>query len=185
MNAKLLLLVSLWVAAGFLPGRAEVSGALSVEIRIGKAPPPPPPEIVVVEPVGPVGPPPWAGHHWFARQRDYYYYPDCDVYYRPADRMWFYLEGGEWRVGLSLPERIEFDLRHGVRLTMATNRPYIYHPQVVVLYPHDYFRHVRIKDDRDDEPEHDRGGRRSEDGDRGEPGPGKHKGHGKDWDRDR
>ncbi|HTJ79248.1 MAG TPA: hypothetical protein VL357_09645 [Rariglobus sp.] len=145
MNPKLLLLVSLFAVAGLSAGRADVSGSLSVEIRVGKALPPPPPEVVVVDPVGPAAPPPWAEHHWFRKTRVYYYYPDGDVYYRPADRTWFYLDGGSWRVGASLPERFVFDVGRSVRLSMQTDRPFIYHQQVVVRYPTGYFSHVRIK----------------------------------------
>ena len=160
---------------GFAVGRADVSGVLSVDIRIGKVLPPPPPEVVIVDAPAPPGPPPWAGHHWFTRERAYYYYPDAEVYYRPADHMWFYLDGGAWQAGASLPARIDFDLSHCVSLTLATSRPYLYHRQVVTFYARDYFHHVRIKGDHDDAREHGN----HDDDRRGGPGPGPDENHGK------
>jgi len=186
MKTKLLLLAAL-VAVSMAPaGRADGSVSLSVDIRIGKALPPPPPEVVVVESTAPVGPPPWAEHHWFRRSRVYYYYPDGDVYYRPADRTWFYLDGGAWRAGVNLPDRIEFDVRHSVRLSMETDRPFIYHPQIVTYYPAGYFNHVRIKGDREDAPGKEKE-RKHHDGDDNGPGSSddRDNGHGKGKDKDK
>lgn len=126
--------------------RAEVNVDISAQIHLGHSLPPPPPDVVIVEPVGLAGPPPWAPGHFFRRNRAYYYYPGCDVYYRPADRTWFYLEGSEWRFGVSLPSRITVDFGHSVALTMETDRPYLHHQQVVTYYPAGYFAKVKIKD---------------------------------------
>jgi hypothetical protein len=165
-------------AAGFIAtaGAAEVS--VAVNIRLGKAPPPPPPEIIIVEEAPRRGPPPWAPAHGRRAQRAYYYYPGCDVYYRPADRTWFYLEGRNWRAGISLPTHVHIDFDHCVSLEMDDDRPYVRHRDVVVLYPPDYFVRVKIKNrhphhaaaahNRDD---------RDHDGDH--PGHGKSKGNGK------
>ena len=96
MNAKIIT-ATLLVAALSVPVRANVDVSVAAEIRLGKIAPPPPPEVVIIEQAPPPGPPPWAPAHGFRRNRGYYYYPGCDVYYRPADRVWFYIEGGNWR----------------------------------------------------------------------------------------
>lgn len=95
MKPRLLRLAAalLLLAASAAVARA-LDGSLSAEIRLGRALPPAPPVVEVVEPVGPKGPPPWAPAHGFRRNRDYYYYPDARVYYRPSDRTWFFLDGG-------------------------------------------------------------------------------------------
>jgi hypothetical protein len=150
MKTRLLLYLFPFLAATFAHG-SEVS--LSVDIHFGRVPPPPPPEIIVLEPAGPPGPPPWAPASGLRRNRVYYYYPGTDVYFRPADRMWFYLEGSSWSVGASLPDKIRVDFTHSVSLTMETDRPYLYHTQVRTYYPADYFvAKVKLKDRDDDRP---------------------------------
>ena len=189
MKTKLLLMACLGAVLAMPAGRADGSVSLSVDIRIGKALPPPPPEVVVVEHVGPVGPPPWAASHWYRRTRAYYYYPDCDVYYRPADRMWFYLDGGAWRVGVTLPDRIVFDVSRSVRLSMETDRPFAHHKEVVAYYPPSYFNHVRIKGDHGGGPggvqERKAGDENPGNSGGNSGGKGKEKGKGKDKDKDK
>ena len=142
-------MLAVFAASLALPARAEVDVSIAAEIRIGRALPPPPPEVVVVERVGPPGPPPWAEKHWYRRNYAYYYYPECDVYFRPSDKTWFYLDGGDWRVGARLPDNIRIDFGRSVSLTLESDRPYIYHDKVVTYYPRAYFSRVRIKDRHD------------------------------------
>ncbi len=177
MKAKSLLLpVALVLAVPAYPG---VDVSLSAEIRLGRAAPPPPPEVVVVEEGGPAGPPPWAPAHGFRRNRHYYYYPGADVYYRPADHTWFYLDGGAWRVSVQLPASVRLDFDRSVALTMETDRPYEYHTHVRSYYPPDYFsRRVRLKElgrgpersnhdsPRDNHDDHGRGKGKDKDRDR-------------------
>ncbi len=140
----------------------DVDIGINAEIRLGKSRPPPPPDVIIVEPVGPAGPPPWAPAHGFRRNRAYYFYPGYDVYYRPADHLWFYLEGGNWRTGVVLPDHVHVDFGHSVALTMETDQPYRYHPQVITYYPTGYFAKVKFKehpgpgpkDHRSDKPSH-------------------------------
>lgn len=141
------LLFSLLGAALIPAAHAGVDLSISADIRLGHTPPPPPPQVVVVEQTGPHGPPPWAPGHWYRRNRAYYYYPGCNVYYRPGDHMWFYLEGSNWRAGVQLPSIITIDFSRSVSLTMETDRPYVYHDKVVAYYPSGYFAKVKIKDD--------------------------------------
>lgn len=182
MKTKLLVVAVAGLAL-LPPARAQIDVGITADIRIGKAMPPPPPEVVIVEDTRPPGPPPWAPAHGFRRNHDYYYYPAADVYYRPADRTWFYLDGGNWRFGVNLPASVHVDFDHSVSLTMETERPYEFHDKVRTYYPRDYFvTKVRVKgkeksgkpakfDPRDREDRDPRDDRH---------GPGKAKGRGKD-----
>jgi hypothetical protein len=150
MNTRILSLACV-AAALAIPGRAEVDVSIAAEIRLGKVAPPPPPEVVIVTEAAPPGPPPWAPAHGFRRNHSYYYYPGYDVYYRTDDRVWFYLEGGDWRHGPSLPTTIRVDFARGVPLAMETDRPYQFHDKVRVYYPSNYFvTQVRVKDAKGD-----------------------------------
>lgn len=130
-----------------LPALADLDVSVSAEIRLGRVPPPRPPEVVVIEEPTDKGPPPWAPAHGFRRNRAYYYYPGANVYYRPADRMWIYLDGRDWRVGVSLPTGLRVDFNRSVSLTMETDKPYEFHDHVRRHYPADYFvAKVRVKE---------------------------------------
>jgi hypothetical protein len=155
--------------------RAAVDISLSAEIRLGKTPPPSPPEVIVIEAPAHRGPPPWAPAHGARRTHAFYYYPGTHVYFRPADRVWFYLEGREWRFGVSLPASVRIDFDRSVSLTMAAERPDAFHDHVKVAYPADYFvTKVRVKE-KGDKPDKGNSGR----GDDDSPGRSKGKGKGK------
>lgn len=163
--------------------RADVDVSISAEIRLGKVAAPPPPEVVVIDDSGPKGPPPWApAHGLFKRNRAYYFYPGTNVYYRPSDRMWFYLEGRNWQVGVALPTSISVDFGRCVPLTMETDKPYEFHEKVVTYYPANYFtKKVKLKNEhhaggRPEKAEKNKPGRDDDDEDRGK---GKGKGKGK------
>lgn len=49
--------------------------------------------------------------------------------------MYFYLEGSDWRVGISLPAGIQINANEYVTLEMDTDKPYQYHSEVVKRYP--------------------------------------------------
>ena len=159
MNSKILLLISL-TATTLLPvARAGVNLDISAEIRLGRALPPPPPEVVVIERIGPSEPPPWARSHWYHRSYAYYYYPGADVYFRPADRVWFFLDRGAWRFGARLPDHIRMDFGRAVSLTLESDRPYLLHDRVIAYYPPNYFSRVKLRNEhdgrRDDHHDHD------------------------------
>lgn len=146
MKTKLLLLLPLGIAL-LTPVRAQLNLTISADIYLGKAPPPPPPEVIVIVETGPVAPPPWTPPPGVSLNRDYYYYPGTNVYYRPADRIWFYLDGSNWRFGVTLPTSFRVDFDRSVTLTMATDQPYQFHDRVQVRYPSDYFTtKVRVKE---------------------------------------
>jgi len=150
MKTKIIL-ITLTLAASTSPlARAEFLDInLSGEIRLGRRlPPPPPAVVVVVEDTGPRGPAPWENARWYQPNQGYYYYPGSDVYFRPADHVWFYLERGQWRSGRNLPEFVSIDFNRSISLTMATNRPYAYHQQILARYPSNYFgTRVRLRDE--------------------------------------
>ena len=147
MNRNLLLLLTA-VATVATTDAAEINA--SIEIRSGRVLPPPPPEIVVIQQTSRPGPPPWAPAHGARRKHEYYYYPGSDVYFRPEDRMWFYLDGREWRFGISLPASVRVDFNRAVPLSMETDRPYQFHNAVRMDYPADYFvTKVKVKEKTD------------------------------------
>lgn len=175
--------------AGAAYGQIDVS--VGADIRLGHAPPPPPPDVVVVDHAGPPGPPPWAHSHWYRRNRTYYYYPGYDVYFRPADHTWYYLDGGTWRTSRTLPNYVSIDFGRSVTLTMETDRPYVHNVEVRRYYPRDYFAHVRTRagarfDDRGpphrDDDHHDERNHGDRHDDRDDHGHGDDHGRGHDKD---
>jgi len=165
MKSQLILFTLALAAFGAANARADgLDINIAGEIRLGRRLPPPPPEVVVVGDTGPTGPSPWERSRWYQRSQAYYYYPGGDVYFRPSDRMWFYQERGQWRSGRNLPEFVRVDFNRSVSLTMATDRPYTFHQQIVTRYPANYFEtRVRIRDedrhDRDRDYEHHENGK--------------------------
>lgn len=80
-------------------------------------------------------PPPWApAHGQRAKQYRYVYYPDYQVYYAPETRMWFWLGGGQWRAGVSLPTGIAVGGVPSVSLVLDTGVPYERHDYVIQQY---------------------------------------------------
>ena len=160
MKTKLILLAFTMVALAVPAARADgLNLNITGEIHLGRRPPPPPPEVVaVVEDRDARAPGPWEHGRWYQRTQAYYYYPGADAYYRPADHVWFYSERGQWRSARNLPEWVRVDFERSVTVTMATDRPYLYHQQVVARYPANYFgARVRLKsEDRHDRDDHGR-----------------------------
>jgi hypothetical protein len=80
-------------------------------------------------------PPPWAPANGYrAKQHRYVYYPEREIYYEPEQRMWFWLDGGNWRVGASLPGAYVSYATGGVNIELNTDRPYTEHAYVVEHY---------------------------------------------------
>jgi len=78
-------------------------------------------------------PPPWAPAHGYRAKQRYYYYPAAQVYYSPVQRGYFFLDAGTWRFGVSLPTGIVLGNR--VSVDLDGPQPYVYHPQVIQVYP--------------------------------------------------
>ena len=64
----------------------------------------------------------------------YMYYPSHQVYYEPASTTWFWLDGGNWRFGSSLPVYYQQYTRGGVWVDLEDDRPYHRHDYVVRHY---------------------------------------------------
>lgn len=182
MKTIRLLLAAALGGTALVAARADIDVSISAEIRLGRIVAPPPPEIEIVDLPTPKGPPPWAHGHWFARERVYYFYPEAAVYYRPADRMWFYLDGGAWRFGVALPTAVRVDFDRNVELRLSTDKPFEQHRDVIAYYPPSYFRHVKIKGSPPGHATETRGHGRADD--RGGDDRGKAKGRGKGRDKE-
>ncbi|OPX97639.1 MAG: hypothetical protein A4E62_00263 [Syntrophorhabdus sp. PtaU1.Bin002] len=81
------------------------------------------------------GPPPWAPAHGYRAKHHYYYYPGPQVYFDVGRKVYFYPFKGDWRVSAALPVGIHIDAHSYQVLDMDTDRPYIYHSDVVKKYP--------------------------------------------------
>ena len=122
MKQFILTSLGILTLAGCVDGRNPNVG---VGVAIGGNAPPP---IIASGPQG--GPPPWAPAHGRrareARYR-YYYYPSSGVYVNIQTGSYFYLNGGNWQVAMSLPSTVILDTNNYVSLELETDRPYLYY----------------------------------------------------------
>jgi hypothetical protein len=83
-------------------------------------------------------PPPWAPAHGRrakeVREYRYVYYPAQQVYYAPEQKAWFWLNGGNWQAGVSLPTQFHIQAGSGVSLSLTADRPYVQHVYVEEHY---------------------------------------------------
>lgn len=79
-------------------------------------------------------PPPWAPAHGERAKHRYVYYPSHQIYFEPAQGLWFWLDGGNWQFGASLPVYYRQYTTGGVRIELDTDRPYTQHSYVVEQY---------------------------------------------------
>ena len=115
-----------------LTGRAVADTKVSGSISIGGAAPAAAP---AVEPGRGKGPPPWAPAHGRRAKYRYQYYPAQQVYHRPSDGVWFFLSGGQWRSGASLPAGMRIDVGSGfVPLDMDVDKPFAFHADVAASF---------------------------------------------------
>lgn len=92
-------------------------------------------------------PPPWAAAHGYrAKHYRYIYYPRHEVYYAPATQLWFWLDGGGWRVGTSLPTGVVVAGAPGVSVVLGTERPYEANAYVVQRFGGRHHKHHRHHD---------------------------------------
>lgn len=92
-------------------------------------------------------PPPWAPAHGWRAKHDapkkhmkhyrYHYYPHQQVYFLPERGTYFWLDGGVWRMGVSLPTAIRVYPRDRVILDLEDERPYRSHPEIMLRFPLD------------------------------------------------
>ncbi len=79
-------------------------------------------------------PPDHAPAHGYRAKHEYIYYREREIYYAPETSLWFWIDGGDWRVGARLPERYQQFTSSGVRIELGTDRPYVEHRYVVEHY---------------------------------------------------
>jgi hypothetical protein len=122
--------VAISLAVGFLAFLILAMGCSNERVIV---PPPsssPPPDQQVKK-----GPPPWAPAHGYRAKHQYRYYPSASVYFDIGRKLYFYYDGGGWRVSASLPLGIHIEVSDYVILEMDTEQPYQYHTEVVRRYP--------------------------------------------------
>lgn len=132
-------------------------------------------------------PPPWAPAHGYRAQHAhayrYVYYPQRQVYYAPETRSWFWLSGGNWQAGVTLPSQYQaYVTSGGVSISLNASRPYVQHVYVEERYGRPWrAEHRHERRGREDWRGHDewRNDQRGHDGDHG-----RNNGRHDDW-RDR
>jgi hypothetical protein len=125
--------VTISLALGLLGLLILAMGCSNERVIIEKNPPnssSPPPDQQVKK-----GPPPWAPAHGYRAKYQYRYYPSAYVYFDIGRKLYFYYDGGGWRVSASLPLGIQIEVSDYVILEMDTEQPYQYHAEVVKRYP--------------------------------------------------
>ncbi len=81
------------------------------------------------------GPPAHAPAHGYRAKHQYRYYPACSVYFDIGKKVYFYMQGGSWRVSVALPSDLKVRLGHYVVFEMETDRPYLHHKKHKQKYP--------------------------------------------------
>jgi hypothetical protein len=70
------------------------------------------------------GPPAHAKAHGHRRKFGYKYYPDAQVYFDASRKAYFYLDGGAWRMSVSVPSELKIRLGDSVEIEMDCDKPY-------------------------------------------------------------
>jgi hypothetical protein len=81
------------------------------------------------------GPPSHAPAHGYRSKYEYRYYPSCTVYYDDSRKIYFYLEGENWRISASLPHTVQLSFGDFVKIEMDTDKPYRYYHEHKRKYP--------------------------------------------------
>lgn len=79
-------------------------------------------------------PPPHAPAHGYRAKHQYVYYREREIYYEPARGLWFWIDGGDWRIGASLPAYYQQFTSGGVTVELDSDKPYTEHRYVVEHY---------------------------------------------------
>jgi len=80
------------------------------------------PPVVVQDHRG--GPPPHAKAHGYRAKHTYRYYTCVRVYFDLHRKVYFYLEGDNWRMSVSLPSQLRVQLGEYVTIEMDSDKPY-------------------------------------------------------------
>ena len=91
--------------------------------------------VIQQPPVAQKGPPPWAPAHGHRAKYKYLYFPECPAYYDTDRSVYFYIEGANWVVSVSLPDRLSMKVGEHVVLEMNTDKPYTYYNDHKKKYP--------------------------------------------------
>lgn len=68
-------------------------------------------------------------------KREYVYYGDHEIYFRPETKTYYWRENGTWKSGIELPAASRrFATTGGVTIELDTERPYERHDEVVTRY---------------------------------------------------
>lgn len=115
----------------FLTGCSVHGHGPRVGLGVSMGGPPP----VVVAPPAP-GPPVWAPAHGRRAMgaHRYYYYPASDVYFNVSTGSYFYMNGGNWQMAMSLPSALVIDSGNYISLDLDTDRPYLFYDEHRVKY---------------------------------------------------
>jgi hypothetical protein len=70
------------------------------------------------------GPPSHAPAYGYRHKYKYHYYPDKNVYYDLERKLYFYLQGDQWKTGVELPTSIRLNLGKSTSLELDTDVPY-------------------------------------------------------------
>ena len=81
------------------------------------------------------GPPAHAPAYGYRAKYQYRYYPACSVYFDVGRKLYFYLEGDQWRISAELPNRLRVGLGDYVFLEMDSDRPYLDNKNHQQKYP--------------------------------------------------
>ncbi|HSM75576.1 MAG TPA: hypothetical protein VK852_13105 [Desulfobacterales bacterium] len=76
------------------------------------------------------GPPPHAPAHGYRAKHSYRYYPSREVYYDTGRRIYFYIENGLWKSGVSLPYHLQVDLGGFQTVEIYSDTPYAHHEKI-------------------------------------------------------
>lgn len=79
-------------------------------------------------------PPPHAPAHGYRAKHEYVYYREREIYYEPERRLWFWIDGGDWRFGASLPAYFQQFTSGGISIQLDSDTPYTEHRYVVDHY---------------------------------------------------
>lgn len=80
-----------------------------------------------------VAPPPHAAAHGYRKKFGYNYYPTANVYYDQSRKVYFYLAGSNWEMGVSLPSSLRVNMNEAVYLKLETDRPYQHNAEHVKM----------------------------------------------------
>jgi len=78
--------------------------------------------------------------HGYRAKYKYRYYPACSVYYDANRKLYFYLEGPNWRISASLPRAIQVGLGDHVNIEIDADKPYTYYEEHKHKYPPGQFK---------------------------------------------